>query len=54
MARKPEKLEDPEQSRRFLEAARGVEDGKPDPTDGPSAFERAIRKLVPERRAKND
>lgn len=50
MARKPEKLEDPEQSKRFLEAAREVEAaGGLGPTEAAESFDRAMKAAAPER-----
>lgn len=52
MSKKP-KPEDPEQSKRFLEAARELEAaGELNPTEGDEAFERAMEKVAPERRPK--
>ena len=51
--KKPPPLEDAEQSRRFLEAARELEaDGGLNPTDGEKAFERLLKKAAPTKRKK--
>jgi len=43
--------EDPEQSRRFLDLARELEDaGELIPTDGEKAFERAMGRIAPAKR----
>ncbi|WP_304192096.1 hypothetical protein [Phenylobacterium aquaticum] len=48
----PPQDEDLEQSKRFLDLAKELEDaGELDPTESEAAFERAFRKAVPERRS---
>lgn len=55
MAKKPLPMEDEEQSRRFLQTARELEAaGKLTPTEGDEAFERAMRKVLPERAPPED
>jgi len=50
MAKKPGKLEDPEQSRRFLEAAREITaSGGLSPTEAEEAFNQAMKAAAPER-----
>lgn len=50
MGKKPKPIEDPEQSRRFIESVRELEAaGELSPTEGDEAFERAMRKVLPER-----
>lgn len=47
----PQKNEDPEQSKRFLDLAKELEDaGELDPTEAEKAFERALEKIVPAKR----